>query len=163
MIQIDGLFNFRLHEEVSDSNGEVDLLSAFDGMEKAAKYELWRRYSVCLCYVCGILKLACFSLRGMENHLREQKEAYESRVETLEFKNEHLTKENEQLQALFQEKSDVNHSIAQEVARLAADNMVRKSACSWVHLCLESEGQRMCRFVSTGDSRTKAAGVGTDP
>ncbi|KAI7812276.1 putative unconventional myosin-Vc, partial [Triplophysa rosa] len=88
----------RLHDEVVDNNGEVDLLAAFDGMEKAAKV--------------------------MENQLREQKEAYGSRVETLEFKNKHLNKENGQLQALFQEKSNVNHSIAQEVARLTADNMV---------------------------------------
>lgn len=72
------------------------------------------------------------SLRVMENQLREQKEAYESRVETLEFKNEHLNKENEQLQALFQEKSDVNHSIAQEVARLTAENMV---GCERASIC----------------------------
>ncbi|KAA0724673.1 Unconventional myosin-Vc [Triplophysa tibetana] len=88
----------RLHEEDVDNSGEIDLLAAFDGMEKAAKV--------------------------MENQLREQKEAYGSRVETLEFKNEHLNKENGQLQALFQEKNDVNHNIAQEVARLTADNMV---------------------------------------
>lgn len=104
----------------------------------------------------------------MENQLREQKEVYGSRVETLEFKNEHLNKENGQLQALFQEKNDVNHSIAEEVARLTTDNMVRKSICFWVNLLFQSsqafrEGQRMCCFVSTGDSRTKAAGVRTDP
>ncbi|XP_073720711.1 unconventional myosin-Vc isoform X1 [Misgurnus anguillicaudatus] len=92
----------RLHEEVSNNNDEVDLLSAFDEMEKAAN----------------------FSLRVMENQLREQKDAYESRVETLVYKNEHLNKENKQLQAVFQEKSDINNSITQEVTRLTAENMV---------------------------------------
>lgn len=82
-----------------------------------------------MCLVCGIVGFVCFSSRVMENQLREQKEVYGSRVETLEFKNEHLNKENGQLQALFQEKNDVNHSIAEEVARLTTDNMVRKSIC----------------------------------
>uniref|UniRef100_A0A4W4FBN0 Dilute domain-containing protein n=1 Tax=Electrophorus electricus TaxID=8005 RepID=A0A4W4FBN0_ELEEL len=35
-----------------------------------------------------------------------------------------MTRENQQLQALFQEKSNVNHSIGQEVARLTSENMV---------------------------------------
>ncbi|XP_051740847.1 unconventional myosin-Vc [Ctenopharyngodon idella] len=84
----------RLNEDVDDG---ADLLTAFDGMEKAAKV--------------------------METQLREQKEAYGSQLEALVFKNEHLNKENEQLQALFQEKSNVNQSIGQEVARLTAENM----------------------------------------
>ncbi|XP_027019679.2 unconventional myosin-Vc [Tachysurus fulvidraco] len=62
--------------------------------------------------------------RLVENHLREQREDYKSKLETLVFKNDHLMRENQQLQALFQEKSDVNHSIGQEVARLTAENMV---------------------------------------
>lgn len=60
----------------------------------------------------------------METQLREKKETYKSQLEALVFKNEHLNKENEQLQALFQEKSNVNQSIGQEVARLTAENMV---------------------------------------
>lgn len=62
----------------------------------------------------------------VETQLREQKDTYESQVEALVFKNEHLNKENEQLQALFQEKNDVNQSIGQEVARLTAENMVER-------------------------------------
>ncbi|XP_051978889.1 unconventional myosin-Vc isoform X2 [Xyrauchen texanus] len=88
----------RMNEEALDSDVGDDLLSAFDGMEKAAKV--------------------------METQLGEQKEAYKSQMEVLVFKNEHLNKENEQLQALFQEKNDVNHNIGQEVARLTAENMV---------------------------------------
>ncbi len=61
----------------------------------------------------------------METQLREKKETYKSQLEALVFKNEHLNKENEQLQALFQEKSDVNQSIGQEVARLTGENMVQ--------------------------------------
>uniref|UniRef100_A0AAR2KBV5 Myosin VC n=1 Tax=Pygocentrus nattereri TaxID=42514 RepID=A0AAR2KBV5_PYGNA len=63
----------------------------------------------------------------METQLREQREGYESQVEALVFKNDHLTRENQQLQALFQEKNDVNRSIGQEVARLNAENMVLSS------------------------------------
>ncbi|KAK7121855.1 hypothetical protein R3I93_022826 [Phoxinus phoxinus] len=86
----------RLNKE--DNDDGADLLTAFDGVEKAAKV--------------------------METQQREQKEAYESQLEALFFKNEHLNRENEQHKALFQEKSNVNQSIGQEVARLAAENMV---------------------------------------
>ncbi|KAM9496362.1 unconventional myosin-Vc [Clarias gariepinus] len=72
-----------------------------------------------------------FSLNGIQNatrlvktHLQEQKEGYESKLEALSFKNDHLSRENQQLQALFQEKSDINQSIGQEVARLTSENMV---------------------------------------
>lgn len=60
----------------------------------------------------------------MKTHLQEQKEGYESKLEALSFKNDHLSRENQQLQALFQEKSDINQSIGQEVARLTSENMV---------------------------------------
>lgn len=70
----------------------------------------------------------------METHLREQREGYESKLEALVFKNDHLNRENQQLQALFQEKSDVNHSIGQEVARLTAENMVLYIAVLYFHL-----------------------------
>ncbi|KTF90097.1 hypothetical protein cypCar_00047533, partial [Cyprinus carpio] len=88
----------RLNEEALDKGDGADLLAAFDAMEKAAKV--------------------------METQQREQKDTYKSQLEALVFKNEHLNKENEQLQALFQEKSNVNQSIGQEVARLSAENMV---------------------------------------
>lgn len=60
----------------------------------------------------------------METHLREQMEGYESKLEALVFKNDHLSRETQQLQALFQEKSDINQSIGQEVTRLTTENMV---------------------------------------
>ncbi|XP_072528419.1 unconventional myosin-Vc [Salminus brasiliensis] len=82
--------------ENADNGG--DLLFAFDGLQNAT--------------------------RVVEIQLREQREGYENQIEALVFKNDHLARENQQLQALFQEKSDVNHSIGQEVARLTAENMV---------------------------------------
>uniref|UniRef100_A0A8B9H6J1 Myosin VC n=1 Tax=Astyanax mexicanus TaxID=7994 RepID=A0A8B9H6J1_ASTMX len=66
-----------------------------------------------------------FCYRVVETQLKEQRESYESQMEALVFKNDHLARENQQLQALFQEKSDVNQSIGQEVARLTAENMVK--------------------------------------
>lgn len=101
----------------------------------------------------------------METQLREQKEAYGSQLEALVFKNEHLNKENEQLQALFQEKSNVNQSIGQEVARLTAENMVEciYEACMFVYShSLKSPGGDG-GFLCAGDSRTEAAGVRTEP
>ncbi|XP_017341612.1 unconventional myosin-Vc [Ictalurus punctatus] len=61
--------------------------------------------------------------RLVETHLREQREDYKSKLEAMVFKNDHLSRENQQLQALFQEKNNVNQSIGQEVARLTAENM----------------------------------------
>ncbi|XP_076847044.1 unconventional myosin-Vc isoform X2 [Brachyhypopomus gauderio] len=89
----------RLTKEVTEAaDDKGDLLFAFDGLQNAS--------------------------RVVESHLRDQKESYESQVEALVFKNDHLTRENQQLQALFQEKSSVNDSIGQEVVRLTAENMV---------------------------------------
>ncbi|KAL2093412.1 hypothetical protein ACEWY4_010724 [Coilia grayii] len=85
-------------ESLEDAEDDGNLLVAFDGLQKAT--------------------------RVMEAQLREQKEGFESRVETLSFKVEHLQRENEQLQKLFKEKSNVNESIGQEVARLTAENMM---------------------------------------
>lgn len=87
-------------------------------------------------------------VRLVETHLREQREGYESKLEALVFKNDHLSRENQQLQALFQEKSDINHVIGQEVGRLTTENMV---ACigvyshiwsSWWEEWLEGVGTR---------------------
>ncbi|XP_042351955.1 unconventional myosin-Vc isoform X2 [Plectropomus leopardus] len=75
-----------------------DLLAAFDGLQKAS--------------------------RILENHQREQKESYETQMEGLKLKVDHLQNENSKLQSLFQEKSNVNESIRQEVSRLSSENSV---------------------------------------
>ncbi|XP_049429134.1 unconventional myosin-Vc isoform X2 [Epinephelus fuscoguttatus] len=75
-----------------------DLLTAFDGLQKAT--------------------------RILESHQREQKESYETQVEGLKLKMDHLQNENSKLQNLFQEKSNVNESIRQEVSRLSSENSV---------------------------------------
>ncbi|XP_042267491.1 unconventional myosin-Vc [Thunnus maccoyii] len=75
-----------------------DMLTAFDGMQKAT--------------------------RILENHQREQKESYETQVEGLKLKLDHLQNENNKLQNLFQEKSNVNEKILQEVSRLRSENSV---------------------------------------
>ncbi|KAL0968797.1 hypothetical protein UPYG_G00272000 [Umbra pygmaea] len=75
-----------------------DLLSVFDGLQKAT--------------------------RVLDIHQKEQKESFNSQVEGLTFKMEHLQNENKQLQKLFQEKTSVNDRIRQEVARLNQENMV---------------------------------------
>uniref|UniRef100_A0A3P8VPC6 G protein subunit beta 5 n=1 Tax=Cynoglossus semilaevis TaxID=244447 RepID=A0A3P8VPC6_CYNSE len=60
--------------------------------------------------------------RVLENHQREQKESYKSQLEGLHLKVEHLQNENSKLQTLFQEKSDMNENIRQEVSRLNSEN-----------------------------------------
>lgn len=66
-----------------------------------------------------------FDGRILENHKREQKESYESQVEGLKLKVDHLQNENSKLQNLFQEKSNVNENIRLEVSRLSSENSVR--------------------------------------
>lgn len=66
-----------------------------------------------------------FGDRILENHQREQKESYETQVEGLILKVDHLQNENSKLQNLFQEKSNVNENIRQEVSRLSSENTVR--------------------------------------
>ncbi|KAL3061380.1 hypothetical protein OYC64_009542 [Pagothenia borchgrevinki] len=75
-----------------------DLLAAFDGLQKAT--------------------------RILENHQREQKEGCETQVEGFKLKVDHLEKENSKLQNLFQEKSNVNENIRQELSRLSSENSV---------------------------------------
>ncbi|KAM7414757.1 hypothetical protein PAMA_019527 [Pampus argenteus] len=75
-----------------------DLLTAFDGMQKAT--------------------------RILENHQREQKENYETQVEGLKLKVDHLQNENSKLQNLFKEKSNINENIRQEVSRLSIENSI---------------------------------------
>lgn len=65
-----------------------------------------------------------FAGRILENHQREQKERYETQVEGLKLKVDHLQNENSKLQNLFQEKSNINEIIRQEVSRLSSENSV---------------------------------------
>ncbi|KAM8890735.1 unconventional myosin-Vc [Spinachia spinachia] len=82
-------------EEIND--GE-DLLAPFDGLQKA--------------------------IRILKKRQKEQKESYEMQVEGLNLKMDHLQNENSKLQNLFQEKSDLNENIRQEVSRLSSENSV---------------------------------------
>ncbi|XP_072291958.1 unconventional myosin-Vc [Eucyclogobius newberryi] len=75
-----------------------DLITAFDGLQKATRIH--------------------------KNHQREQKESYETQVEGLTLKVDHLQNENSKLQNLFQEKSNINDSICQEVSRLSSENFI---------------------------------------
>ncbi|AWP08297.1 putative unconventional myosin-Vc [Scophthalmus maximus] len=75
-----------------------DLLAAFEGLQKAT--------------------------RILENHHREQKESYETQLEGMQLKVDHLQNENSKLQNLFQEKSNINENIRQEVSRLSSENSV---------------------------------------
>lgn len=86
----------RMTQDGPDQTNE-DLFTAFDGLQKAA--------------------------RVLETHQKEQKEGYDSQLEGLQFKVEHLQNENNQLQKLFNEKSNITDTIRQEVARLNAENM----------------------------------------
>lgn len=65
--------------------------------------------------------LAC---RILEDQQREQKERYQSQVEGLRLKVDHLQNESSKLQNLFQEKSNINETIRQEVSRLSSENSV---------------------------------------
>uniref|UniRef100_A0A3B4GU61 Dilute domain-containing protein n=1 Tax=Pundamilia nyererei TaxID=303518 RepID=A0A3B4GU61_9CICH len=68
--------------------------------------------------VLEFVKCLTFVGRILENHQREQKESSETQVEGLKLKVDHLENENSKLQNLFQEKSNVNENICQEVSRL---------------------------------------------
>uniref|UniRef100_A0A8C5FT15 Myosin VC n=1 Tax=Gadus morhua TaxID=8049 RepID=A0A8C5FT15_GADMO len=82
-----------------ENHGDIgDLLTAFDGLQKATSM--------------------------LENQRREQNENWENQVHGLTLKLEHLQKENNQLQKLFHEKSNVNEDIRQEVARLSGENSI---------------------------------------
>uniref|UniRef100_A0A8C3G4X5 Myosin VC n=1 Tax=Cyclopterus lumpus TaxID=8103 RepID=A0A8C3G4X5_CYCLU len=65
--------------------------------------------------------------RILEKRQKEQKESYETHVEGLKLKGDHLQNENSKLQNLFREKSNVNENIRQEVSRLSSENSVRYS------------------------------------
>lgn len=100
-----------------------DLLKAFDGLQKATRsIHLIRVLSkFCACVTNHVSTFAC---RILENHQREQRERHESQAEGLKLKVDHLQNENGKLQNLFQEKSNVNEIIRQEVSRLSSDNSV---------------------------------------
>ena len=63
----------------------------------------------------------------LDTHHKQQREGYDSQLESLQFKVEHVQNENNQLQKLFNEKSNITDSIRQEVARLNTENMVGRS------------------------------------
>ncbi|XP_068578524.1 unconventional myosin-Vc isoform X2 [Cebidichthys violaceus] len=75
-----------------------DLLATFDGLQKAT--------------------------RILETRQKEQRESYETQVEGLKLKVDHLQNENSKLQNLFHEKSNLNENIRQEVSRLNCENSV---------------------------------------
>ncbi|KAJ3597016.1 hypothetical protein NHX12_003416 [Muraenolepis orangiensis] len=60
----------------------------------------------------------------LENQRRAQNENYENQVQGLTLKMAHLQNENDQLQKLFHEKSNINEDIRQEVARLSGENSI---------------------------------------
>lgn len=70
----------------------------------------------------------CVACRIMDDQQREQKERYESQVEGLRLKVEHLQNESSKLQNLFQEKSNINETIREEVSRLSSENSVCSSS-----------------------------------
>ncbi|XP_053740826.1 unconventional myosin-Vc [Synchiropus splendidus] len=75
-----------------------DLLTAFDGLQKAT--------------------------RILETHQREQRDHYETQVEGLKLKVDHLENENNTLQNMFQEKTNVNENIRLEMSRLSTENSI---------------------------------------
>uniref|UniRef100_A0AAQ4P2D2 Myosin VC n=1 Tax=Gasterosteus aculeatus aculeatus TaxID=481459 RepID=A0AAQ4P2D2_GASAC len=89
-------------QQTPDDSEEIDegddLLASFDGLQKA--------------------------IRILENRQKELKESHETQVEGLNLKMDHLQNENSKLQNLFQEKSNLNENIRQEVARLSSENSV---------------------------------------
>ncbi|XP_074534428.1 unconventional myosin-Vc [Halichoeres trimaculatus] len=88
-----------LSPDSSEKINEVeDMLAAFESLQKATKI--------------------------LETHQKEQKEKYETKVEGLNLKVEHLQNENSKLQNLFEEKSNINENIRQEVSRLHSENSV---------------------------------------
>ncbi|XP_030221748.1 unconventional myosin-Vc [Gadus morhua] len=92
-------FIFGSSSDDLENHGDIgDLLTAFDGLQKATSM--------------------------LENQRREQNENWENQVHGLTLKLEHLQKENNQLQKLFHEKSNVNEDIRQEVARLSGENSI---------------------------------------
>lgn len=68
--------------------------------------------------------ICIFACRILENQQREQQERHQSQVEGWRLKVEHLQNESSKLQNLFQEKSNINESIRQEVSRLGSENSV---------------------------------------
>ncbi|XP_028306727.1 LOW QUALITY PROTEIN: unconventional myosin-Vc [Gouania willdenowi] len=80
------------------TNEAEDLIKGFDILEKAVRF--------------------------LQNQQKEQKEHSETQVEGLKLKAEHLQNENCKLQNLFQEKSNINEDIRQEVSRLSSENSI---------------------------------------
>lgn len=121
------LFLWRLQTpENSEKIYEVeDLLEVFDGLQKTTRSFLQSIHSMQMFWSHDQpVILSIFAGRILENHQREQRERYESQAEGLKLKVDHLQNENSKLQNLFQEKSNINEMIHQEVSRLSSENSV---------------------------------------
>uniref|UniRef100_A0AAY4EQL2 Myosin VC n=1 Tax=Denticeps clupeoides TaxID=299321 RepID=A0AAY4EQL2_9TELE len=103
---------YRLAESPENNDTDGSLLSAFDGLQKATRSDsLSCSTPLGLSSVTIKWYLLPCSFRVMEAHLREQKDHYNSQLEAKTFKMDHLQNENEQLQKLFQEKSNITDGI----------------------------------------------------
>lgn len=102
-----------------------DVLEAFDGLHKAARSAFSRRLLPRGRLAPAQVRSCVFARRIAEDQRREQKERYESQVEGLRLKVDHLQNESSKLQNLFREKSNINELIRQEVSRLSRENSVR--------------------------------------
>lgn len=92
-----------------------------------------------------LVDISCaFAERMLEKHQREEKERYESQVAGLKLKVDHLQNESSKMQNLFQEKSNVNESIRQEVSRLSSENSVRSAFSSTPEFKCSSHSCRSC-------------------
>lgn len=145
------LFLWRLAPDDSEEIYEVeDLLTAFDGLQKATRsvFFLLKTCVTNLCTLDPAWHGSTFDGRILENRQREQKESYETQVEGLTLKMDHLQNENSKLQNLFQEKSNVNENIRQEVSRLSSENSVRCRLLESIFLFLGQTRCRTCRDFS---------------
>lgn len=121
----------RLTPENSEKIYELeDVVKSFDDLQKATRFALQFLvfflpfFGLDVALSIGVDTRGAFTGRILENHQREQRERSESEAEGLKLKVEHLQKESGQLQNLFQEKSNINESIRQEVSRLSSENSV---------------------------------------
>ena len=111
-----------------DPSYEVeDLLTAFDGLQKATRSEDIFLLVDPVVTSMWMVPNGSWSCRVLDTHHKQQREGYDSQLESLQFKVEHVQNENNQLQKLFNEKSNITDSIRQEVARLNTENMVGRS------------------------------------
>uniref|UniRef100_A0A8D0GD52 Myosin VC n=1 Tax=Sphenodon punctatus TaxID=8508 RepID=A0A8D0GD52_SPHPU len=85
-------------EDLENLNEDGELWFAYEGLKKAT--------------------------RVLESHFQSQRENYETEIEALNFKIEHLSQEINHLQKLFREENDINDSIRLQVTRLTSQNLM---------------------------------------